>query len=304
MGTGPHEQQTLRIGAKVPNSGSLPGRLGLASMARTLEGAGFASLWVSDHVVMPSSIDSPYPFATDGKATWPTDTPYLDALVSLAVIAAVTETATIGTAVLVLPLRHPVVLAKQAASVDVISGGRLCLGVGAGWMREEFDALDVPFDTRGARFAEWIEILRDCWTGSPKPRDSERYTLPDGVLCLPTPVSTVPLLVGGHSAPALRRAGELGDGWLGQQSVDAVDVGEIERAVARMHAAASAAGRDPSRLEVVLRLVGSAGRSDEVARHLPALARAGVDEVIVDVAWDGGDPAREHDRLRDAVRGG
>lgn len=304
MGTGTHDLQALRIGAKVPNSGPLPVEIGLATMARTLEDAGFDSLWVSDHVVMPSSIESSYPFAEDSKATWPVETPYLDAVVALAVLAAATRTATIGTAVLVLPLRQPVVLAKQAASLDVISGGRLRLGVGAGWLREEFEALEVPFDTRGTRFAEWIEILRRCWTGTPQPRAWEHYTMPAGVLCLPTPLSTVPLLVGGHAGPALRRAGELGDGWLGQQSVDAVDIGEIERAVTRMNDAATSAGRDPSRLEVVLRLVSSAGRSDEVTRHLPALARAGVDEIIVDVAWDGGDPAREYNRLRDAVHGG
>ena len=125
----------LRIGAKLPNSGPLPLTLGIPAMARRLEEAGFASLWVSDHIVLPGSIDSRYPFAEDGRATWPTDTPYLDALVALALAAAATERATLGTAVLVLPLRQPVVFAKQAASIDVASGGRLRLGVGAGWLR-------------------------------------------------------------------------------------------------------------------------------------------------------------------------
>ena len=136
---------TMRIGAKVPNSGPLPERLGIGAMAAELEAAGFESLWVSDHIVLPEAIDSRYPFAEDGRATWATDTPYFDALIALALIAQATERATIGTAVLVLPLRQPVVFAKQAASIDVASGGRLCLGVGAGWLEEEFDALNVPF---------------------------------------------------------------------------------------------------------------------------------------------------------------
>src|SRR5689334_25155200 len=115
---------------------------------------------------MPESFASRYPFAADGRATWASDTPYVDALVALALIAAVTESATLGTAVLVLPLRHPIVAAKQLASIDVASGGRLCLGVGAGWLREEFEALEVPYDGRGSRLDEWLSLLRDCWTGT------------------------------------------------------------------------------------------------------------------------------------------
>ena len=140
-------------------------------MAAELEEAGFESLWVSDHIVLPETIDSRYPFAEDGRATWATDTPYFDALIALALIAEATERATIGTAVLVLPLRQPVVFAKQAASIDVASGGRLSLGVGAGWLEEEFDALNVPYAGRGRRLDEWIALTRACWTGTPAPID-------------------------------------------------------------------------------------------------------------------------------------
>ena len=116
---------SVRIGALVPNSGPLPLEVGIPAMAARLEAAGFESLWVSDHIVLPTSIESHYPFAADGRATWPSTTPYVDALIALALMAAATERATLGTAVLVLPLRHPVVFAKQAASIDVASGGRL-----------------------------------------------------------------------------------------------------------------------------------------------------------------------------------
>src|SRR5262245_40690240 len=112
------EPLTVRIGAKVPNSGPLVARLGIPEMARTLEQAGFESLWVADHVVLPAEIRSRYPFAADGRATWSTSVAYIDAVVALALVAGATERATIGTAVLVLPLRNPVVLAKQAASLD------------------------------------------------------------------------------------------------------------------------------------------------------------------------------------------
>jgi probable F420-dependent oxidoreductase len=292
---------TVRIGVRVPNSGALPAEVGIPALARAAEAAGFESLWVSDHVVMPATFASRYPFAADGRATWPSETPYVDALIALALIVAVTEQATVGTAVLVLPLRHPIIVAKQLASLDACSAGRLCLGVGAGWLREEFDALGVPFESRGSRLDEWIELLRDCWTGTPGAHVGTHYSLPDGVLCLPTPAHEVPVLIGGHSKAALRRAGRLGDGWLAQQSLDEIDTGEIEVAVDLMRAAAEDEGRDSFRGKVVLRIVDSAGRSSDVARRLPELERAGVDEVIVDVAWADGDPAADYERMSAAV---
>ena len=278
---------SVRIGAKVPNSGPLVARLGIPRMARTLEEAGFESLWVSDHVVLPLEIRSRYPFAADGRATWSTSVAYIDAVVALALIAGATERATIGTAVLVLPLRNPVVVAKQAASLDAVSGGRLQLGLGAGWLREEFEALGVPFETRGRRLVDGIRILRECWTG----------TYAGEMVCEPRPVGALPVYLGGHSDRALRRAGALGDGWLGQQSLDAVDTDELEAAHAAITVAAADAGRDPATLRIVLRLVDSAGRSGEVARTLPALEAAGVNEVIVDLDWDAGDPAADYAEL-------
>jgi probable F420-dependent oxidoreductase len=291
----------LRIGAKLPNSGPLPIERGLPELARALEGAGFDSVWVSDHVVLPSTIESRYPFAADGRATWPTDTPYFDALIALALAAAVTERVSLGVAVLVLPLRHPVVAAKQLATIDVASRGRLRLGVGAGWLREEFEALDVPFATRGSRLEEWVGLLRACWTGAPEPHDGRHYRLPADVRCLPTPVRRVPILVGGHSPPALRRAGAVGDGWLGQQSLGSLDTAQLEAARRTMAESARAAGRDPGALQVVLRIVESAGRAAELAPQLPELAAAGVDEVIVDVDWAEGDPRADLERLLAAV---
>lgn len=288
----------MRIGALVPNSGRLPLELGIPAMAHTLEAAGFESLWVSDHIVLPDTIESHYPFAADGKATWPTDTPYLDALIALALIAGATERAAIGTAVLVLPLRHPVVFAKQAASIDVASGGRLKLGVGAGWLEEEFEALEVPFEGRGGRLVEWMQIARDCWTGHPPARATARYTLPEGVLALPTPAHPIPFLVGGHSPTALRRAGRKAEGWLAQQSLSELDPETLAGEVRAVRATAEEEGRDPAALEIVLRLVDSAGRADEIAAALPALAEAGVDEIVVNVDWEAGDAAAELARMR------
>jgi probable F420-dependent oxidoreductase len=291
----------MRIGAKVPNSGPLPVERGIAAMAAELEGVGFDSLWVSDHVVMPTAFESKYPFAPDGKANWPSDTPYFDAMVALAVIATATQRAVIGTAVLILPQRHPVIFAKQAASIDVLSGGRLALGVGVGWLAEEFEALEVPFESRGARFTEWIELLRNCWTGAPDAFDGTHYRLPAGVMTVPAPQHEIPLLVGGHSKIALTRAAKA-NGWLAHQSAQSLDLAELRTGIARMRQLAEAAGRDPGSLWTTLRIIDSAPRIQTVAAELPGLAELGVDEIVVDIDWSApGAATRAHDALRDAA---
>lgn len=278
--------QEIVLGAKVPNSGPLPELLGIGAMAASLELAGFDSLWVSDHVVMPTEVRSYYPFAPDGRPTWAMDTPYYDAIIAMTLIAAATTSARIGPAVLVLPQREPVVLAKQLASIDALSGGRVELGIGAGWLAEEFAALDVPFESRGSRFVEWIDLLGSCWTGDPAVHNGRHYTLPAGVLTRPVPAHRIPLLIGGHSPVALRRAGTIADGWLAHQSVRGLDLDALGAGRSAMRAAAAQAGIDPEPLRVVLRIIESAGRSARVAAALPALRAIGVDEVIVDINWD------------------
>jgi probable F420-dependent oxidoreductase len=238
-------------------------------------------------------MDSPYPFAADGRATWPSDTPYFEPLIALALAAAATERVRLGTAVLVLPLRNPVMFAKQCASIDVASGGRLELGLGAGWLEREFEALEAPFARRGARLAEWIAIARDCWTGAPAARSSKDYTLPPEILCLPTPAHEIPILLGGHSRQALARVGAVADGWLPQQTAGELEPAALIRERATIAAAARDAGRRPESLRTVLRIVESAARLDLIADALPSLAQAGVDEVIVDLAWEDDDQAEQ-----------
>ena len=292
---------SLQIGVKLPHTGaadpaSLPAR------ARALEEAGFDSLWVSDHVVMPRTIDSYYPFAADGRAPWTGDIPYVEALVAMTAAAAVTDRVRIGSAVLVLPQRNPVLLAKQVSSLDAMSGGRIELGVGAGWLREEFDALDASFDDRGARTEDWIAVLRECWSGEPGPR-AGLYPLADDLVQLPVPAHPVPVLVGGHTKAAFRRAGTLGDGWLAQQAVSELDVAHLGTEIEAVRGHARRVDRDPDALRFTLRLVESLGRESDVAARLTDLASVGVHEVIVDVdlGADPGQPRQVHDTLRAAA---
>jgi probable F420-dependent oxidoreductase len=295
----------MNLGAKLPNTGPAAGSGSAAQpvtqRARELEAAGFDSLWVSDHVVLPAEITSWYPFAADGRATWPSDSPWLETIVVLAAAAASTERVRLGTAVLVIPQRNPILLAKQLASIAQVAGGRLEVGVGAGWLREEFEALDAPFTGRGARMLEWIELMRSCWTGRPAPFEGRHYHLPADVLAFPTPPAVIPIYIGGHSERALRRAGEVADGWLGQQAATAFDPATLTREVTTVRAAATAAGRDPGELRIVLRIVESAGRADVVAGALGELAEAGVNEIIVDVDPGEGGAAADHTVLRAAA---
>jgi probable F420-dependent oxidoreductase len=294
----------MRIGAKVPNSGPMPVERGIAAMAGELETAGFESLWVSDHVVMPEHIESRYPFAADGKPTWPSDTPYFDAMIALAVIATATQRPALGTAVIVLPLRHPVVLAKQAASIDVLSGGRLTLGVGTGWLAEEFEALDVPFGSRGGRFVEWVQVLKACWSGRPEHFDGKFYQLPEGVFSLPAPSHNIPVLVGGHSRTAISRAATTGDGWVAHQSATALDFEELRSGIEKMRKLAKESGKDLryDSLWTTVRIIDSAQRTGVVAGSIPRLREAGVDEIVVDIDWEvEGSAAEAYSTLSDGA---
>ena len=292
----------MRIGAKVPNSGPLPARLGIGPMSAALEEAGFDSLWTSDHIVMTRTVESAYPFSARGELTWDVGSPWYDAVVSLTLMAAATKRCEVGVAVLVLPLRHPVVFAKQVASIDALHGGRVALGVGAGWLAEEFAALGVPFESRGRRLEEWMTVVRACWTGDPHQFRGDHYTLPAGVVCRPVPVRPSPLLVGGMSPAALRRAGRLGDGWLALQRASALDLGSLATAVGRVRQAAEQAGRDPAALRFVLRITESEGVVPKIAAMAGAIAGTGITEIVVDVDWEDPEaPRRSAELLRAAV---
>ena len=287
---------TVRIGAKLPHSGAPAMSIGPARMAADLDDAGFDSIWVSDHIVFPVETKSRYPFSADGRVTWPLSDPYLEPFVVLGAVAASTLRAELGTSVVIAPMRNPVLMAKQAATIDALSGGRLLLGVGVGWLREEFEALDADFEARGAVLDEWMEIARACWTGSAGPYEGKHYRLPVAIHCKPAPADGIPVVVGGMSRHALRRAAAA-DGWLGQYALETMSERDIAAAVDTMRAEGA---RDGAR--VILRVTGAADRLDALASRLGTLSGAGVTEVIVDVSWKEEDgPRRAADLLRNAA---
>ena len=183
------------------------------AVGRAAEEAGFDSVALSDHVIFPADLSSPYPYTPDGRPQFDPTWDFPDPWVTIAALSSVTTTLDFLTNVFVLPARHPFVVAKAVGTAAALSGGRVSLGIGAGWMREEFDVLDQSFAGRGRRMDEAVEVLRTLWSGGFVEHHGETYDF-DAVDMRPAPPAPVPVLVGGHSERALRRAARL-DGWIG-----------------------------------------------------------------------------------------
>ena len=183
------------------------------ALARAADESGWDYLLVSDHVVHPETIESPYPYTPDGSPRWESPTPWPDPWVAVGAMAAVTERVRFCTGIYVLPLRNPFVVAKAVGTAAVFSGDRVTLGIGMGWMKEEFDVLEQPFHGRGRRADEMLAVLRKLWTGEMVEHHGEFYDFPR-LRMTPAPKKTIPIVVGGLSEPALRRAARLGDGWI------------------------------------------------------------------------------------------
>lgn len=223
----------------------------MVAFARHLEACGFESIVAVEHTVLLTRYDSVYPYDNSGRVGLAADCPIPDPLDLLAFLAGHTSSLGLATGVLVLPNHHPVVLAKRAATVDALSGGRLRLCVGVGWLKEELATCDVEFGSRGRRADEQLAVLRTLWAHQPDGATfkGEFFSF-DNVMCYPKPVAAerLPIHIGGHSRAAARRAGRLGDGFqpLG------VTGPQLTSLIALMREEASAAGRDPATLQVSL----------------------------------------------------
>ena len=217
-----------------------------AAFAQLAEENGFESLWTVEHVVVPAGYESEYPYSPNGRMPGPEESPIPDPLVWLTYVGAVTTRIKLATGVLILPQRNPVVLAKEIATLDVLTGGRTMLGVGVGWLREEFDAIGVPFEERGARTDEAIEALRALWTQD-EPTFAGRFNAFDRAKSYPKPAQgSVPIIIGGHTKPAARRAGRLGDGFFPARTSPEELAGLLDE----MRRSAKDAGRDPDGIEI------------------------------------------------------
>jgi probable F420-dependent oxidoreductase len=185
----------------------------LPKLAAHAEACGFHGVHFADHLVMPARIESAYPYSPDGKFLWPTDAPWPDTWITLAMIGAATSRIQLATNVYLAGLRDPFTVARTIATVSVFTGGRVVLGTAAGWIREEFEAVGIDFASRGRRLDEVLRVVRKLWTGEPVSHDGEFFRF-DAAIVQPRPVVPVPIWTGGTAKPALRRAAA-NDGWLG-----------------------------------------------------------------------------------------
>ena len=215
-------------------------------ICRRAEAVGFESVWGGEHVIYPTQYESPYPYTDDGRMPAEPETVIPDPLIWLAYVAAAAPTLRLGTCILILPQRNPLVLAKEIATLDHLSGGRVELGIGVGWLREEFDALGVPWERRGARNDEYVAALRALWAG-PHAEFHGEFVDFDPVTCSPRPVQErIPIMVGGDTDVAIRRAARLADGYF----PGAGDPAELARLIAEVKQQAEAHDRDPDDIEI------------------------------------------------------
>lgn len=270
----------MQIGVKIANYG--PDGGGAVAEAVAAESAGFDSVWVTDRLLTLDDQESAYPYSGDGSIPWTPTTPFHEPLVVLSAVAAVTERVRLGTGVLVLPLREPHLLAKQAATLAALSGGRLVLGIGVGWMREEFLVLGHDFDRRHHDTRSAIDLLRRAWTG----RIGPATDVADGpdLHMHPVPPGPIPVLMGGNSTTALRLGGGSADGWYGLFHNGSIDLDQVRSKVGFLRGGSLTAPAPA----VILRI---GGPWEQTLPHLKALARLGVTEVVVDCDLSDGDGA-------------
>ena len=265
------------FGTSVPTRGPLASPENLRSLAQRAEDLGFDHVWVSDHVILPRSVDSFYPYASDGVATFLPDEPYYEPLAALNFLAGCTQRVRLGTHVLILPYRNPVLTAKMIATLDVLSGGRVILGAGVGWMEEEFQALGLDtYKQRGAVTDEFIELYKELWTKDEPSFHGEHYQI-SGSGFAPKPVQKPhpPIWIGGHTGPAIRRAAKYGDGWMpiGLRPPAILDPEELGGMIARLRRLTVRAGRPEDAVELTfstdIRFNDAAGASRPMLHGLP-----------------------------------
>lgn len=265
----------MKFGLMFANTGSYATADGVVQVATAAEQAGFESIWTVEHVIWPTAYDSTYPYSPSGKMPGDAASPIPDPLVWLAFAAAHTSTIRLATGILIVPQRNPLVLAKTAATLDSLSGGRLDLGIGVGWLEEEFDALGVPFAQRGARTDDYVAAMQALWASDNASHDGP-FAQFDGVTSNPKPANgSIPIVVGGHSKAAARRAGRLGDGFFPGKGSPA----ELQELIDIAHQTAADSGRDPAGVEMTAGHPGLFG--DDPVGAAEELASVGVTRSIV-----------------------
>jgi probable F420-dependent oxidoreductase len=264
----------MKVGLFAVVSGRVRGMAVMKALAQTAERAGFSTLWAPEHVVLLDSYASRYPYRDDGTLPAPADAPIPDPFLTLCTMASVTRTIRLATGICLVPEHNPLALAKVVATLDSLSEGRVVLGVGVGWLEEEFRALGIPWERRAHRTREYIEAMRRLWGDSLSSYQGEFVNF-ENVRSFPKPVhgADLPVFFGGESAPALRRVAEYGNGWCGFN----LDPAEAADKVRRIEALLKSGGRKRADVELAVSPYTKPIAPDDLARYRDA----GVDEVVI-----------------------
>lgn len=265
----------MKFGITAVGTGSTAHPDNLVLIAQKAEQLGFESLWCPEHLAVPVDIESRYPYSEDGRFPGPRNVALHDPLIALSFVAGCTQRIKLGTGVFVLPLRNPLAVAKAVASLDALSRGRFLFGIGIGWLKEEFDAVGMPWEQRAARTREWVAMLKTLWTEDAPSFAGRFHSFPPlGFSPKPAQKPHPPLIFGGESRPGLKRAAELGDGWYGT----AYTPESVLAPLALLREYSAACGRDFARLEITVGLHrGGAPDRDMVQRF----EEVGVHRLIV-----------------------
>lgn len=277
----------------VPVNVGVPNVEAMVALARKAEAVGLESVWTFEHAIVPNDYSSKYPYSADGKMGVTPDTNFVDPLIALAAVAQATKRVRLGTGVNILPQTNPLLLAKQAASLDFVSGGRLMLGLGIGWLREEFQAMGTPFEKRGARFDDYVAAMRKVWSGETVEHRSEHLEW-TGFKSYPVPLQKpLPVVIGGSKGKAFERIAKYGEGWF----APTVTADQLKPMLKQLEEACAAEGRDPKSVEISAMWVPSMG--------LDALRQyedVGVARLIIPLqALGGGNPLESLDGLANDV---
>lgn len=266
----------MKFGLAFANVGRYTRPAEARAIAVAAEDAGFESLWTVEHVAVPSGYASEYPYSSTGRMPGRDSSSIPDPIVWLSFVAACTATIRLGTGILILPQRNPLIMAKEAATLDRLSGGRLVLGVGVGWLKEEFDAIGVPFEGRGRRTEDYVAAMRTLWSAE----EAASYQGTDvgfrEIWSRPRPDSgRIPVVIGGHSKTAARRAGLIGDGFFPGRGIPS-ELGEL---IAVMRQSAEDSGRDPAEIEITTGTPGVFGSDPQGA--VEEMASMGVGRLVI-----------------------
>jgi probable F420-dependent oxidoreductase len=264
----------VRVGLFLPSVSPAATPEFLAAYGEEAEQAGFDSIWIGEHVVFVDEYSSKYPYAADGRLSLPPTSGMLEMFATLSFLASVTERVRLGTAVCLVPQRNPVYTAKSVATVDWLSGGRVDFGVGIGWLREEFAALNEPFDGRAARTREYLAVMRSLWRDEVSSFDGELFHLPPcRMYPKPRQEGGPPVYFGGETEPALRRVAELGDGWHGFNHLPETAAQSVQRVTAMLREH----GRSIHDIDVTV----CPYLQPVDASHVPAYRDDGVDQLVL-----------------------